>query len=170
MSIKIVTIEDVSDNELQELQREFLKNKEIIHGSNGLTYEKNLKKWRAKINRLENKPAKNESLTKQFLVIDRNRNLVGIIDLRDSLTSYLELEGGHIGYSIKKSSRGLGYGGLALQEVLSYCQRKTTLSKVLLTCEEQNLISKKIILKNNGEFSKKITLNKRIIEHYWIEL
>lgn len=170
MTITISTIESVTDEELLDFQREFLDNKELIHGSNGLTYEKNIEKWRGKIARLASRPAKNECLTKQFIILNEDKKLVGMIDLRLYLKSYLEQEGGHIGYSVRKSSRGEHYASLALKEVIHYAHQNTNLTKVLLTCKEQNIVSKQIIINSKGKFSQKITINKQMIEHYWITL
>lgn len=58
-----------------------------------------------------------------------------------------------------------------LHECLPYC-KEIGLSKVLLTCEETNVGSKKTILKNGGIYEKTVFCERdRVnLERYWIEL
>lgn len=170
MKISLVKINQVEVEKTQNFRLEFLRNKEIIHGSNGLTTEKDIEKWKQHIKRLEINPGVNEVKTLQYMILDENTNLVGVIDLRFHLNSYLQQEGGHIGYSIRKSERGKGYAKLALKEVLTIAKEELHLSKVLLTCKSQNEASKRVILLNGGYFDKKIELNKNQVEHYYISL
>ncbi len=170
MKIILVGIDQVTDEKILDFKKEFIENNEIIHGANGLTTEKNIKKWRINIVNKATKPASNHVKTSQYFIMDTKSKLVGVIDLRHHLNGYLQKEGGHIGYSIRKSERNKGYGNLALEEVLSIAKKEFKLSKVLLTCNSKNDKSRKIIISNNGILSNKIVLNKNEIEHYWIQL
>ena len=170
MKISLVKINQVEKEEIKSFRLEFLKNKEVIHGSNGLTTEKDIEKWKSHINQLEINPGINEVKTLQYMVLDGSNNLVGVIDLRFQLNSYLQQEGGHIGYSIRKSERGKGYAKMALKEVLTIAKKEIHLSKVLLTCKSQNGASKRVILSSGGYFDKKRELNKNQVEHYYISL
>ena len=68
---------------------------------------------------------------------------VGTVSLRHALNEKLLKMGGHIGYEIRFSKRGNGYGSKALELVLPKA-RALGLEKVLLTCDSTNIASKKI--------------------------
>ena len=90
---------------------------------------------------------------------------LGFLGLRMTLNDfYLEL-GGHIGYGIRPSERGKGYGkqqlALALLEA-----KKLALSPVLITCDMDNAASRAVILANGGVLED-VRAGK---ERYWIEL
>lgn len=88
---------------------------------------------------------------------------VGITKLRHYLNENLKKEGGHIGYTIRPTERGKGYGNLILQEALKKAKQENIL-EVLLTCNENNTASRRVIEENGGELQD-------IIEgicRYWI--
>jgi predicted acetyltransferase len=105
-----------------------------------------------------------------FWFID-NEELIGRLQIRHELTPFLLKHGGHIGYYIKPSKRNLGYGNkilsLGLQEA-----RKIGLKKVLITCDEDNSGSRKIIESNGGvqENSIETEKGKPKTLRYWINL
>lgn len=95
----------------------------------------------------------------------------GRISMRHSLNENLCKFGGHIGYEIRPSKRGMGYAKKALELILPKA-RALGLDKVLITCNETNIASKKIIEANGGVFEKEIPdiegrPNKL---RYWIKL
>lgn len=99
------------------------------------------------------------------------RRLVGRSSLRHQLTPELEYEGGHVGYDIRPSDRGKGYGTLLLMLTLVEA-RRLGLRRVLLTCDTGNLGSAKIIEKNGGALQD-TAISQRSgerISRYWIEL
>ena len=75
---------------------------------------------------------------------------VGLIKLRHYLNKSLEEAGGNIGYGIRPSKRGLGYGKLMLGLVLEEA-KKLGLEKVLITVDDNNESSVKVALANNGK-------------------
>jgi predicted acetyltransferase len=86
--------------------------------------------------------------THLWLVADDGR-IVGTSRLRHWLVPHLEREGGHIGYDVRPSERERGYGtcllALTLQKAASM-----GLSHVLVTCDEDNVASIRVI-ERNGE-------------------
>lgn len=75
--------------------------------------------------------------------------------------------GGHIGYDIRPSARGHGYGTLIIK--LGLAQAKAIgLTKALVTCDPTNLASKKIIEKN-GEILEMVHPETHSCL-YWIDL
>ena len=96
--------------------------------------------------------------------------LVGIINIRHSLNSYLSLYGGHIGYAIRPAQRRKGYAEEQLRLGLVECQ-KLGIAPVLLTCLEDNTASRRTIIKNGGEFERVVTREDGSrFERYWISL
>ncbi len=83
-----------------------------------------------------------------WLMIDAKP--VGIGKLRLYLNDNLCKIGGHIGYTIRPSERGKGYGNIILEELLKKAKAKG-IKEVLVTCNESNSLSRKIIELNNGE-------------------
>ena len=72
--------------------------------------------------------------------------IVGCSRLRHRLTKFLAEYGGHIGYDVRPSERGRGYGTRLLQLTLAEA-RKIGLTRVLLTADEANVASWRIIEK-----------------------
>lgn len=87
--------------------------------------------------------------TKLWLV--EGSTFIGAVHIRHQLNEQLENFGGHIGYGIRPSQRGRGYGNLILKLALKYCKDNLGLEKALLTCDEANLGSKRVIEDNGGE-------------------
>lgn len=90
---------------------------------------------------------------------------VGIVKLRHFLNDNLRKQGGHIGYCIKPSARGKGYGTRILAEILHEA-RRIHIPEALLTCNEDNLRSRRVIEANGGVMEK--TDDGKC--YYWIEL
>ncbi|MNZ61935.1 Acetyltransferase (GNAT) family protein [compost metagenome] len=94
-----------------------------------------------------------------------NEEPIGYGKLRHRLNEKLLERGGHIGYVIRPSERGKGYGKLLLEQLLRKAKGKN-ITEVLLTVDEHNVSSRKIIEANDGE----LTEWKDGICKYWIKL
>ncbi len=105
-----------------------------------------------------------------FWLIDNNE-FIGRLSLRYKLNEYLLQLGGTIGYEIRPSKRCQGYGKeilrLGLQEA-----KKAGLQRALVTCNEDNLGSKKVIEHNGGQLENAIPMEEAGIKklRYWVEL
>lgn len=77
---------------------------------------------------------------------------VGIGKLRHALTDALRELGGHIGYAIHPEARRRGYGTIMLRLLLAEA-RRFGLREVLLTCDEDNTASRRVIQKNGGRLT-----------------
>lgn len=97
--------------------------------------------------------------------------LLGVSKLRHTLTTTLEDIGGHIGYSIRPSERGKGYGSLILALTLEYA-RALGLSRVLLTCDTSNVRSARVIQRNGGVLTSEgySSLRGARVSRFWIAL
>lgn len=56
-----------------------------------------------------------------------------------------------------------------LRQVIIKCKTHG-LDKILVTCDKNNIGSKKTIIANGGVFEKDILIDGEIIERYWIQL
>jgi predicted acetyltransferase len=79
---------------------------------------------------------------------------IGTVDIRHNLTKSLEDYGGHIGYDIRPSERGKGYGSTILALALPKA-RELGITRVRIMCDENNTASRKVIEKNGGVFEDK---------------
>ncbi|QOT11556.1 MULTISPECIES: GNAT family N-acetyltransferase [unclassified Paenibacillus] len=89
---------------------------------------------------------------------------VGYGKLRHRLNEKLLESGGHIGYVIRPSERGKGYGKQMLAGLVKKACEKN-ISRVLLTCDETNRASRRIIEWNHGVLSSIADGNCK----YWID-
>ena len=142
----------------------FLLNKEILEKDFSTYVNKLLDESHGK-----NLPVGYVSHTVCWL-IDANE-FIGRVDIRHSLNEHLMRIGGHIGYDIRPSKRNQGYGKGILKLALPKA-KAMGLIKVLVTCDETNIASKKIIEANGGVFenSVKQDFGKPNKLRYWIVL
>lgn len=73
----------------------------------------------------------------------------GRIDIRHRLTDRLREYGGHIGYDIRPSARQRGHATAMLSAALPVA-RRLGVDPALLTCDENNVASRKVIEANGG--------------------
>lgn len=99
-----------------------------------------------------------------------NGAYIGTVDIRHGLTESLENYGGHIGYDIRPSERGKGYGSTILALALPKA-RELGIARVRVMCDESNVASRKVIEKNGGVFVDKGVNpeNDAVTLRYWIE-
>jgi len=105
-----------------------------------------------------------------WLVRDGERVLARS-SLRHQLTPHLEREGGHIGYSVRPSERGKGYGTAVCRLTLARA-RALGLRRVLITCDADNAASARIIEKNGGvlEDQRRSVQTGKMKRRYWVKL
>ncbi|WP_010098331.1 GNAT family N-acetyltransferase [Ornithinibacillus scapharcae] len=104
-----------------------------------------------------------------FLVNHKDR-ILGMIDIRHELNDFLYRIGGNIGYSVRPSERQKGYATLLLKMGLDKC-RELGMDKVLITCDEDNIGSAKVILNNGGREDKsEVDEDQTVKRRFWIDL
>lgn len=99
-----------------------------------------------------------------FWITDEVRDeFVGYLAVRHALTPWLLEEGGHIGYAVRPSRRREGHAsralGLALAEAAAL-----GLDRVLLTADEDNVASRRVIEAGGGIYEDTRHAKRR----YWI--
>jgi predicted acetyltransferase len=104
-----------------------------------------------------------------WLIADDEQTYIGRVSLRHALNEALKIIGGHIGYDIRPSLRRQGYGSLICKLVLNEA-RILGLGRVMLTCDEDNTASRKIIEANGGQLDSRAIVDGTPILRYWIDL
>lgn len=96
---------------------------------------------------------------------------LGRLSLRHTLNNRLLQFGGHIGYEIRPTQRRKGYGKLILQLGLAKA-RLIGITRALVTCDDDNIGSAKIIEANGGVLENTVLLNHRAVatRRYWIDV
>jgi predicted acetyltransferase len=96
---------------------------------------------------------------------------IGRTSLRHELNEQLRLIGGHIGYEIRPSRRQQGYGTAILGLVLPKAQQRG-LTRVLITCDADNIASRRIIEQHGGvpEAPYNPADGSVTVLRYWIDL
>lgn len=106
-----------------------------------------------------------------YWLYENNTTFIGHLSLRHELNAFLLQMGGHIGYQIRPSYRHQGHGTTILRLGLAKA-RALGLRRVLVTCDETNIGSKKIIEANGGQLENAIFMESDSIRklRYWINI
>ena len=105
-----------------------------------------------------------------FLTRASDGKIVGAASIRWRLNKELLHNGGNVGYGIRPSERGKGYGTRLLGLILDKC-RERKMEKVLITCSDEIAASQRIILKNGGALENTVAAPRGdMVRRYWVEL
>ncbi len=104
----------------------------------------------------------------RFWLVGADDRYLGDVDVRHHLNAALRCYGGHIGYKIRPSERRKGYGRLicclGIREA-----RQLGIGDILITCDDDNIGSCKIIEANGGRLQDKIDNDRAVLtRRYWI--
>ena len=102
-------------------------------------------------------------------VREKDNYIVGMIDIRHYLNEYLTQVGGHIGYGVRKTERNKGYAKQMLKLALEKC-KELKIKKVLITCDEDNIASEKVILSANAKLEDIRNIDGENKKRFWIDL
>ncbi len=103
-----------------------------------------------------------------FLIAEVAGEVVGRISIRHTLNDFLLNYGGHIGYMVRPAFRRNGYASEMLRQSLLIA-RDIGIERVLITCNDDNLGSIRVIEKHGGVIENKVDDNGRLLRRYWIE-
>jgi predicted acetyltransferase len=84
-----------------------------------------------------------------FLVAVIGDQIVGRVSIRHELNDFLLNFGGHIGYGVRPAYRRRGYASEILRQAL-IITRAEGVDRVLVTCDEDNVASAKVIERHGG--------------------
>jgi len=106
-----------------------------------------------------------------YWLVRNDKDIVATASLRHELNEHLEKEGGHIGYNVRPSERRKGYGTRLLAMVLDKA-RGRGMTRVLVTCDTDNIASAKIIRANGGKLETEVIsdFTGKVKSRYWIDL
>jgi predicted acetyltransferase len=96
---------------------------------------------------------------------------LGRISSWHELNNALRIEGGHIGYDTVPSCRGRGVATEMLRQALPVA-RGLGLTEVLITCDDTNAASIRVIERNGGSLreTKVLEADKPLKRYYWFTL
>ena len=159
-------------DEIIKYKEESLAESPIINGSAGLDRFSSIEIWFEELKKrsCEDTVPKGLVPSSTYLgVREKDNYIVGMIDIRHYLNEFLKQFGGNIGYSVRKSERNKGYAKQMLKLALEKC-KDLKMKKVLITCDEDNIASEKVILSANGKFEDIRSFEGKNKKRFWIEL
>lgn len=146
---RLVPFKESVNKDLYEMYQDIPK--EEIGSSNklnGLSY----KEFKQKCNEMiKEETIVNEEIhttTSRFILYDDNKP-IGEVGIRTTLNDFWQNKGSQIYYKIRKSERQKGYGNIILDLALKEA-KGLNFNKVRINCDDNNIPSKKVILKNGG--------------------
>jgi len=115
-------------------------------------------------------PADRVGEDKYWLVDDEKQYFIGEIAIRHRLNDLLARRGGHIGYGIRYSQWNQGYGTRMLALGLEKA-KEMNISPVLITCNDDNIASARVMEKNGFVLGDKIIVSQDgkdfVTRRYW---
>ena len=92
-----------------------------------------------------------------WMVDDEKARFIGEVTIRHRLNDALRLTGGHIGYGVRYSEWNRGSGTMLLAFALEKA-KEMGISDVLITCNDDNAASARVIEKNGFTLADKIVV------------
>lgn len=147
--IKLIPFKECVGKELYEIYQDIPK-EEIgsTNKMNSISYEE----FKGKCNELiDEETIENTEIhttTSRFILYDNNKP-IGEVGIRTMLNDFWKNKGSQIYYKVRKSVRQKGYGNIIFELALIEA-KKLGFNKVRINCDDNNIASKKVILKNGG--------------------
>ena len=171
--LKLVSPTPAYREQVLDYQREFREAGEHAFGTSSLDSAQTFEDWYQEVVNNSRQETVQPGLVpaNQYLgVVEETGEVVGMLNLRHYLNDSLLRFGGHIGYSVRKSQRRKGYAAQMLALSLKEA-KKLGLSRVLVTCDRENIGSAKTILHNGGKLENEVCEpDGTPVQRYWIEL
>ena len=159
-------------DEIIKYKEESLKESPLINGSAGLDRFSSIEDWLEELNKrsCEDTVPKGLVPSSTYLGLrEKDNYIVGMIDIRHYLNEYLTEAGGHIGYGVRKTERNKGYAKQMLKLALEKC-KELKIKRVLITCDEDNIASEKVILSANAKLEDIRNVDGENKKRFWIDL
>ena len=159
-------------DEIIKYKEESLAESPIINGSAGLDRFSSIEVWLEELKKrsCEDTVPKGLVPSSTYLAVrEKDNYIVGMIDIRHYLNEYLTQVGGNIGYGVRKTERNKGYAKQMLKLALEKC-KELKIKKVLITCDEDNIASEKVILSVNAKLEDIRNVDGENKKRFWIDL
>ena len=159
-------------DEIIKYKEESLKENPLINGAAGLDNFSSIEDWLEELKKRSSEATVPEGLVPSSTYLgvrEKDNYIVGMIDIRHYLNEYLTQIGGNIGYSVRKTERNKGYAKQMLKLALEKC-KELKIKKILITCDEDNIASKKVILSANAKFEDIRNVDGENKKRFWIDL
>ena len=159
-------------DEIIKYKEESLKESPLINGSASLDRFSSIEDWLEELNKRSSEDTVPKGLVPSSTYLgvrEKDNYIVGMIDIRHYLNEYLTQAGGHIGYGVRKTERNKGYAKQMLKLALEKC-KELKIKKVLITCDEDNIASEKVILSANAKLEDIRNVNGENKKRFWIDL
>ena len=159
-------------DEIIKYKEESLAESPLINGSAGLNRFSSIEDWLEELKKRNSEDTVPEGLVPSSTYLgvrEKDNYIVGMIDIRHYLNEYLTQAGGHIGYGVRKTERNKGYAKQMLKLALEKC-KDLKIKKVLITCDEDNIASEKVILSANAKLEDIRNVNSENKKRFWIDL
>ena len=165
MTLKEPTLLD-KERLMDYIEEHYGNGEKYIHASNCLT-DMDYDDW---INKLTNDKSlgdKDWGISETYLAIDDGK-LIGLLNVRYTLSSELAEIYGNIGYGVRPSERRKGYATEILKQAI-LLSRDKGLTEVILGCYKDNIGSIKTIEANKGVLYKEAPMQDKPAVYYKIK-
>ena len=159
-------------DEIIKYKEESLKESPLINGSASLDRFSSIEDWLEELNKRSSEDTVPKGLVPSSTYLgvrEKDNYIVGMIDIRHYLNEYLTQVGGNIGYGVRKTERNKGYAKQMLKLALEKC-KDLKIKKVLITCDEDNIASEKVILSANAKLEDIRNVDGENKKRFWIDL
>ncbi|MDR1782521.1 MAG: GNAT family N-acetyltransferase [Bacilli bacterium] len=138
---------------VMKYKEDFIKHNDTLNGTGYLdelnTYEEWLKDTYGSMDKATVKDEWVCSI--QYLAYNKKKQLVGMAQLRLDLNDFLKEYGGHIGLSVAREFRNQKYAKSILKDMI-YMAKQSGINPIMISCDTNNVYSKKLILSCNAQF------------------
>lgn len=170
MNIKLVRLSKQYQPQLEEMLQEWIAFNDTNHSPYAI-FKNDYHDFDYYLEHLDVKVEQNGKVpSTTFFALDMDRNIfVGAMNIRHYLNEKLLATGGHIGDGIRPSERRKGYATEMIRLGLIEC-KKLGIDRVLMTCDKDNIGSRKSITNNGGVLENEVEEDGEIVQRYWIDL
>ena len=172
MALKLIKLTKEYEKQLGEMIDEWKADQELHHTNHSpwVIFKNDWHDFDRYLDQLETKEETDGLVPDSvFFLLDEERDrLLGAVNIRHYLNESLRREGGHIGDGIRPSERRKGYATELVRLALEEC-RKLGITRVLMTCDKDNIGSAKSIIRNGGVLECEfINSDGEPEQRYWI--
>ena len=167
----LVRVDETHADELTQYAKEFAKIGDTLHGAPFLEADKCVNEWIAYAHSFEREdtlPDPKFVTATQYVALRKDDpRIFGVVNIRHYLNDALKEDGGYVGYSTRPSERKKGYATAMLILALNIF-RQMGKSSIMISCDHDNIASRKTIESCGGVFERMSQDGKTSI--FWINL